>query len=152
IEQIFREEYTAIEAEARALAKRTKIDFFDAVAEVKGTLGSRTRERKSQRKLAGDELLNNWRSQMTPEELASLSPEAVRTGLSENLLETDTAKRLAIQHRFERVSVVRELHVAAMLLRRGIGGVSIDEALEFARSDLWLVRAGGSLVTTREVQ
>jgi conjugative relaxase-like TrwC/TraI family protein len=41
IEQIFREEYIVIEAEARALAKRTKIDFFDAVAEVKGGLGSR---------------------------------------------------------------------------------------------------------------
>ena len=66
IEQIFREEYIVIEAEARALAKRNKIEFFDAVAEVKGGLDSRTRERKSQRKLAGDELLNNWRSQMTP--------------------------------------------------------------------------------------
>jgi conjugative relaxase-like TrwC/TraI family protein len=151
IEQIFREEYIVIEAEARALAKRTKIDFFDAVAEVKGALGSRTRERKSQRKLAGDELLNNWRSQMTPEELASLSPEAVRAALPENLLETDTAKGLAIQHLFERVSVVRELHATAMLLRRGIGGVSIDEALEFARSDLRLLRAGGGLVTTLEV-
>jgi hypothetical protein len=146
IEQIFREEYIVIEAEARALAKRTKIDFFDAVAEVKGALGSRTRERKSQRKLAGDELLNNWRSQMTPEELASLSPEAVRAALPENLLETDTAKGLAIQHLFERVSVVRELHATAMLLRRGIGGVSIDEALEFARRDLRLLRAGGALL------
>jgi conjugative relaxase-like TrwC/TraI family protein len=151
IEQIFREEYIVIEAEARALAKRTKIDFFDAVAEVKGALGSRTRERKSQRKLAGDELLNNWRSQMTPEELASLSPEAVRAALPENLLETDTAKGLAIQHLFERVSVVRELHATAMLLRRGIGGVSIDEALEFARRDLRFLRAGGGLVTTLEV-
>jgi hypothetical protein len=133
------------------ISERTKIDFFDAVAEVKGALGFRTRERKSQRKLSVDELLNNWRSQMTPEELASLSPEAVRAALPENLLEADTAKGLAIQHLFERVSVVRELHATAMLLRRGIGGVSIDEALEFARSDLRLLRAGGGLVTTLEV-
>jgi hypothetical protein len=83
--------------------------------------------------------------------MASLSPEAVRAGLSENLLETDTAKGLAIQHLFERVSVVRELHATAMLLRRGIGWVSIDEALEFARSDLRLVQVGGGLVTTLEV-
>jgi hypothetical protein len=150
IEQICRQEYIVIEAEARALAKRTKIDFFDAVAEVKGGLGSRTRERKSQRKLGADELLNNWRSQMTPEELASLSPEAVRAALPESLLEADTAKGLAIQHLFERVSVVRQLHVTAMLLRRGIGSVSIDEALEFARSDLRLLQAGGGLVTTLE--
>jgi hypothetical protein len=87
---------------------------------------------------------------MTPEELASLSPEAVRAARPENLLETDTAKALAIQHLFERVSVVRQLHVTAMLLRRGIGGVSIDEALEFARSDLRLLRTGGGLVTTLE--
>jgi hypothetical protein len=38
-----------------------------------------------------------------------------------------------------------------MLLRRGIGGVSIDEALEFARRDLRLLRAAGGLVTTLEV-
>jgi hypothetical protein len=38
IEQIFREEYIVIEAEARALAKRTNIGFFDTVAEVKARL------------------------------------------------------------------------------------------------------------------
>lgn len=149
IEQMFREQYTVIEAEARALAKRIKIDFFDAVAEVKATPGSRTRERKSQRKLAGDELLNNWRSQMTPEELASLSPEAVRAALSENLLETDIAKELAIQHLFERVSVVREPHAAAMLLRRGIGRVSINEALELGAIFGLCGPAGASLQPAR---
>ena len=62
-----------------------------------------------------------------------------------------TAKNLAIQHLFERASVARELHAAAMLLRRGIGRVSVEEARGFARTDDRFVRPGADLVTTREV-
>jgi hypothetical protein len=46
-------------------------------------------------------------------------------GRSETLVEIDSAKDLAIEHLFERSSVVRELHAAGMLLRRGIGRVSV---------------------------
>ena len=74
-----------------------------------------------------------------------------RAAPSENLLEADQAKGLALQHLFEGVSVVRELHAAAMLLRRGIGRVSIEEALEFTSIDARFMRAGNNLVTTREV-
>jgi hypothetical protein len=49
------------------------------------------------------------------------------------------------------VSVVRELHAAAMLLRRGIGRVSVEEARVIATTDDCFVRLGADLVTTREV-
>jgi hypothetical protein len=88
---------------------------------------------------------------MTPEEHDSLSPEAVKAAVSENLLEAEEAKELALDHLFEGVSLVRELYAAAMLLRRGIGRVSVGEALRFARSDPRLLRPGNNLVTTREV-
>jgi hypothetical protein len=47
--------------------------------------------------------------------------------------------------------VARELHAAGMLLRRGIGQVSVEEARVFASSDEFFVRPGSGLVTTREV-
>jgi hypothetical protein len=67
------------------------------------------------------------------------------------VLEAGEAKELALDHLFESVSVVQELHAAAMLLRRGIGRVSVGEVLRFASSDPRLLRAGDNLLTTREV-
>ena len=52
-------------------------------------------------------------------------------GRSENLVEIDSAKDLAIEHLFERSSVARELHAAGMPLRRGIGRVSVEAARIF---------------------
>ena len=45
----------------------------------------------------------NWRSQMTPDERESLRMANVK-GRSENLVEIDSAKDLAIEHLFERSS------------------------------------------------
>jgi hypothetical protein len=45
-----------------------------------------------------------------------------------------------LSHLFERASVARELHAAAMLLRRGLGRVGVAEALDFARQDGRFVR------------
>ena len=74
-------------------------------------------------------------------------------GRSENLVEIDSAKDLAIEHLFERSSVARELHAAGMLLRRGIGRVSVEAARIFAQTDSRFIRPDptGSLLTTREV-
>jgi hypothetical protein len=88
---------------------------------------------------------------MTPEERASLKVESVKGTVSQNLLEGPIAKNLALQHLFERASVARELHAAGMLLRRGIGRVSVEEARVFASTDDFFVRPGSDLVTTPEV-
>jgi hypothetical protein len=73
-------------------------------------------------------------------------------GASENLVEIDSAKDLAIEHLFERSSVARELHAAGMLLRRGIGRVSVEAARIFVQTDSRFIRPdpNGSLLTTRE--
>ena len=47
--------------------------------------------------------------------------------------------------------MARELHAAGMLLRRGIGRVSVEEARVFAGTDDFFVRPRSDLVTTREV-
>jgi len=121
IEQLARERYTVLEAEAQDLVKKTGMDFADAFAQVKGKLGADSREAKSLASLAPEEQLANWRAQMTPEERASLKVESVKGTASQNLLEGPIAKNLSLEHLFERASVARELHAAGMLLRRGIG-------------------------------
>ncbi len=89
---------------------------------------------------------------MTPEERESLRPESVKSAPSQNLLSAGAAKELAIQHLFEQVSLKRELHIAGMLLRRGIARVSIAEALTWVTSDPFFVRPDpeGKLLTTRQ--
>ena len=114
------------------------MDFADAFAEVKGKLGAESREAKSGAPLDPEEQLANWRAQMTPGERASLQAESVKGTVSQNLLEGPVARNLALEHLFERASVARELHAAGMLLRRGIGRVSVEEARVFAGSDDFL--------------
>jgi TrwC relaxase len=166
IEQRARERYTVLEAEARALMRSTNMAFDDAfayiIAEIggdwdkwKSDLGARDRESKSSTKYkARQELVAHWQSEMTPEERESLQPQCVKSAPSQNLLGAGAAKELAIQHLFEQVSLKRELHIAGMLLRRGIARVSIAEALAWIKSDPSFVRPDpdGKLLTTREVR
>jgi hypothetical protein len=133
---------------ARALMKSTNMAFDGAfghvIAEIggdwdkwKSNLGTRNRESKSSAQYkARDELVTHWQSEMTPEERESLRPECVKSAPSQNLLGTGATKELAIQHLFEQVSLKRELHVAGMLLRRGIARVSIAEALTWVKSSV----------------
>ena len=161
-----RDKYKVLEAEARALMKSTNMAFDDAFAHViaeiggdwdkwKSNLGARNRENKSSAKYkARQELVGHWQSEMTPEERESLRPECVKSAPSQNLLDARAAKELAIHHLFEQVSLKRELHIAGMLLRRGIARVSIAEALTWVRSDPFFVRPDpdGKLLTTRQVR
>src|SRR5207249_4744127 len=84
---------------------------------------------------AGRTQLANWRSQMTPGERESLETVNVKGGRTQNLLDRQAAESIAISHLFERFSVARELHAAAMLLRRGLGKVGVSDALDFIRRD-----------------
>jgi hypothetical protein len=166
IEQRARDKYKVLEAEARALMKSTNMAFDDAFAHViaeigsdwdkwKSNLGARNRESKSSAKYkARQELVAHWQSEMTPEERESLRPECVKSEPSQNLPDAGAAKELAIQHLFEQVSLKRELHIAGMLLRRGVARVSIAEALTWVKSDPLFVRPDpdGKLLTTRMLE
>src|SRR5271166_814886 len=63
IEQLAREKYTVIAARARALAKRSGMEFADAFAQIKSELGAKSREKKNSATLRPEEQLANWRSQ-----------------------------------------------------------------------------------------
>jgi len=165
IEQLARDKYKVLEAEARALMKSTNMAFDDAFAHIvaeigdwdkwKSELGARNRESKNSAKHKDrQELVTHWQSEMTSQELASLRPECVKSVPCQNLLDARTAKELAVKHLFEQVSLRRELHVVGTLLRRGIARVPVAEALAWVESDPLFVRPDphGRLLTTREVR
>jgi conjugative relaxase-like TrwC/TraI family protein len=151
IEKLAKEKFSKLEA--RALVEQTGMEFEDAFAEVKSKLGGESRESKQSERIGPTERRMHWLSEMTPVEKRSLSGAAVKGAPSEQLLEPGIARQLAIDELFERRSLVRELQAAAMLLRRGIGRVSVLDAEAFAKSEREFVRPdpGGRLVTTREV-
>jgi conjugative relaxase-like TrwC/TraI family protein len=149
IERLAREKYPVLEAKARALVKETGMEFADAFAQVKSELGALSREKKSAEVLNPEERLSVWRAEMTAQERAALSKEAVQATPSEGLLQIDAAKPLAIAHLFERVSVSRQLQAAGMLLRRAIGTATVAEAETFAASDPLFVRTPNGLTTTQ---
>jgi conjugative relaxase-like TrwC/TraI family protein len=166
IEERARERYTVLEAQARALMKSTNMAFDDAFAHViaeiggdwnkwKSDLGARDRESKSSAKYkARQELVNHWQGEMTLVELASLRSEYVKSAPCLNLLDAHKATELAVKHLFEHVSLKRELHIAGMLLPRGIARVSVAQALAWVKSDPLFVRPDphGKLLTTCEVR
>lgn len=163
IEQLARERYQILEAEARQTERETGMDFNDAFAlavqrrggdwaAVKAGLGAQFRESKSRGKFKTWEgLVTNWRDQMTPAERGSLTPEAVKAASCQDLLDPDAAKDGAIRHLYENLSVKRGLHAAAELLRWGIGRVGVPDAEVFPVEDPRFMRASAKLVTTREV-
>ena len=168
IEELARQKYTILDAEARALMKQTGMAFDDAfaqvlqerekagdLAEMKSGIGGRNRERKEAAKFSSrEELVANWVAQMITAELDSLKPKRVKAARSENLLDPETAGTQTIEQLFEHVSVKRIRHVEASLLRLGLGRVSIDEARAFPLEDPRFVRPDptGKLVTTWEVR
>lgn len=150
IEEKGRADSRILNARARALMKESGLDYADAHAQIKSQLGAETREKKSTATLSPDEQKDDWRAQMTTQELACLTSETVHSGKSRDLIEPDHAKGMALFDLFDKRSVVRMTHAAAMLLRRGIGRVGIDEAREWARGGAF-VKVNGHLVTTESV-
>jgi conjugative relaxase-like TrwC/TraI family protein len=149
IEKYARENSVKLSARATQIMKATRMSFDDAWAQAKSEIGEKTRQPKSVNTLTPGEQLGHWRCEMTPEEIESLGPENIRGKGSRNLLEREIAEESSVSHLFERRSVVRTLHAAGMLLRRGIGKASVKDALEFAKSSRFVPI--GKLLTTAGV-
>ena len=107
INQEAKEKHLELAMEAAKVVERTGMDFEDAFAQEKARLGAKTRASKSAETIGPMERRSHWLKQMTPEQRRSLSVEAIRTAPSQNLLHRDEAERLAIDHAFARVSLVR---------------------------------------------
>jgi TrwC relaxase len=105
----------------------------------KAKLGLRSREKKLKTPLPPAAQLAWWRTQMSPAERESLQPSNVR-GASSDLMDSDAAKALTVEHLFANQSVSRPLHVAAEYLRRGIGRVTVADAMEFLKDPRLILR------------
>lgn len=124
-------------------------------ADAKGELGAKTRERK-RKDLSLDELREQWTSRLTPEELdamAAVKGQLGKEGVAEDDRIADEAVTHAIDHCFERSSVLPERRVLTEALKRSIGSAS-PESVARKFSDRGLVSAerdGRRLVTTQSV-
>lgn len=124
-------------------------------AEAKGELGAKTRERKRS-DLSADALREEWTSRLTKEELDSINGVKSRLG-EEGLAEDDRvageAVRHAVDHCFERSSVVPERRVLTEALKRSIGASSPESVARTLGGQRLVTaeRDGRRLVTTKEV-
>lgn len=123
--------------------------------DAKGELGAKTRKHKK-KDLTSDALREQWRSRLTAEESDSLAGIRQRIG-KDSIAEDDKASRGAVQravdHCFERSSVVAERKLLAEALKRAYGRGSVA-GVERAFKRMNLVngsRNGQRFVTTREV-
>lgn len=123
--------------------------------DAKGELGARTRERKA-KDLTLDELREQWRSSMTPDEALALDNVHDRIGgrvIPGDGKAAGEAVSRAVEHWFERNSVVPERRVLARALKNAVGAASLEHVTD-ALDRFGLVtgtRDGQRFVTTREV-
>jgi conjugative relaxase-like TrwC/TraI family protein len=121
----------------------------------KSELGAKTRQRK-QKDLTMDELRRVWRERLSDEERSGIAETAERLGSAphkENLKAAEHAAKLAVEHCFERKSVVPERTLLAEALKRSYGEVSV-EATERAVSKQDIIlgeKDGRQFATTRTV-
>jgi hypothetical protein len=118
-------------------------------------LGAKTRERKN-KNLTMAELQKEWISRLTPQERSAIDHVASRIGtpaIPEREPVAHEAAALAVDHCFERKSVVPERMVLAEALKRSVGQVSRDR-VEQAVADQNLLlgeRDGRRVATTAAV-
>ena len=124
-------------------------------AEAKAALGAKTRELKA-KDLSFPELQDTWRHWMSPQELdaiASLERKIGEDAPPPDETASGRALGYAIDHAFERKSVVPERHVLASALRHSVGKATVEQIhRQAAKSDLVTGERGGRrMVTTRAV-
>lgn len=138
-------------AQIEAAARDMGITDADAKAE----LGAQTREKKA-KDLSMPQLRELWLERLTPQErsvIESLARRVDREQLPEDGQAARDAVARAVEHSFERASVVSERTLIAEALKQGVGKGS-RETIERLVSQQELVRGehkGRRLVTTREV-
>jgi conjugative relaxase-like TrwC/TraI family protein len=139
-----------IEDEAKRLAERAGVEAIKA--EGKARLGATTRERKNDR-YSYDELVEIWNKRLEPEERAAIAEAFHGKKPGKPLMRNAVHAQYAVEHSFERSSVVEERRLLTLGLRHGCGEVT-PEGIK-AEADrcklLKRIEDGRTWVTTREV-
>jgi hypothetical protein len=101
------------------------IDDHLEFAKQKDALGERTREGKADRKKTAQELDKEWGEQLPPGRWDEITIQAAKAAKCENFLDAEMAKRLTLEHCFDKQSLAREVDVIATVLQFGVGSVSV---------------------------
>jgi conjugative relaxase-like TrwC/TraI family protein len=121
----------------------------------KAELGAKTREKK-QKNLSMRQLREHWRSRLSSDEQTAIGKAAMQIGSSpipEHARHLEATTQLAIDHSFERKSVVPERELLTAAIKWSLG-VASAQAAEQAVHNQNLIRGdhdGRRLVTTRQV-
>lgn len=145
------EKFSRRTAEIEQEAREKGIDDPKA----KDGLGAKTREHKDH-SLSFGELQDEWRGRMTGDERAVLNSLEERLGGEAEPREDGAAKRAvqyALDHCFERKSVIPERQFLAVALKQSVGQASAEEIQREAdrRGLITAERKGRRMVTSREV-
>jgi conjugative relaxase-like TrwC/TraI family protein len=121
----------------------------------KSELGATTRERK-QKDLTMDELRRTWRARLSDDERSGIAETAKRLGtmpIPEKGHAAEQAAKLAVEHIFERKSVVAERVLLAEALKRGFGEASVEATERAVREQDIIIgqKEGRRFATTRAV-
>ncbi|MEO9931177.1 MobF family relaxase [Rhodopirellula bahusiensis] len=123
-------------------------------ADEKGRLGAQTRDKKASNTVPAAELPVKWKSLLSPEERRQFQQLAGKEILpAKEKTSASQAADFAIEHCFERDSVVRERQLMRHAILRAIGVASPNEMCHEVQSRP-LIRSGEeekTLVTTREI-
>lgn len=124
-------------------------------AELKAEIGAETRERKKD-DLTFSELQDAWRSRMSKDERVVLSDLARKVGSTAGPRDEAASHRavsFAIDHCFERSSVVAERQVLRAALRQSVGEATVEQVHRATDASGLIVaeRGGRRMVTTRGV-
>lgn len=123
-------------------------------AKEKGTLGAKTRDKKSTSVIPTAELPQKWRSEMTSSEAAIFDQLAQsRSAAPQGSPSATKAVDLAIEHCFEREAVIRERALLRQSILNGIGSASVEQIQDEMSQRDW-IRQGNdnhALISTREV-
>jgi conjugative relaxase-like TrwC/TraI family protein len=124
-------------------------------AKEKSELGAKTRERK-QKDLTMDELRQEWRTRLSDDERSGIAEVAERIGsepIAENVRSAGHAASLAVDHSFERKSVVPERMLLAEALKRSFGDAGVDATERAVRERDIIIgeKEGRRFATTRAI-
>jgi conjugative relaxase-like TrwC/TraI family protein len=154
IQKAAEERAQILAAEARAYAKAKRMPYARAYEEVKQRLGLSTREPKGACIYRTREALEaHWESEMSEPWKREASEAGAKAAGCEGLVSPEVAKELSATGLYEQVSLKRELHVAARVLRTGLVTVPVEEARSFPRQDarFFDVVDGANRWTTKDV-
>ena len=146
-------------ATADKFSRRTAIIEAEALrrgiadAKLKGELGRKTREKKSQTPLGMPELKAAWEARLEEGERLAILTAGSGWERGDAAITPAQAKEYALAHAFERDSAVSEKRLQAEALMYGVGSVKPEDVADIAQDPevIAQTRAGQVMATTKAV-